>query len=270
MKPVYSLFLLIGLILLAGCETKITTDESPAPESREDRTFLQLKEYSFVSEAQVRIVDNYLKSAYIPALKRAGIQDIGVFKTRESETDTVDKLYVLIPFISLNQYHNLEEKLEPDQEYLDAGKDYLEARHDEPPYSRIESTLMVAFEDFPGLRPSKVSGAREDRIYELRSYESPTESYFKNKVDMFNAGGEITLFDRLDFNAVFYGEVISGSKMPNLMYMTTFTNQESRDTKWKAFFASPEWEKLMGMSKYENNVSQVDIYFLYPTEYSDY
>ena len=44
-------------------------------------------------------------------------------------------------------------------------------------------------------------------------------------------GGEIILFDRLDFNAVFYGEVISGSKMPNLMYMTTFDNQESRDAK---------------------------------------
>jgi hypothetical protein len=35
-------------------------------------------------------------------------------------------------------------------------------------------------------------------------------------------GGEVPLFVRLGFNAVFYGEVIVGSHMPNLMYMTTF------------------------------------------------
>ena len=87
---------------------------------------------------------------------------------------------------------------------------------------------------------------------------------------MFNAGGEIKLFDRLGFNAVFYAEVISGSKMPNLMYMTTFSDMSSRDTLWKAFFAAPEWEALKAMPKYENNVSHADIIFLFPTEYSDY
>ena len=87
---------------------------------------------------------------------------------------------------------------------------------------------------------------------------------------MFNSGGEITLFDKLEFNAIFYGEVISGSKMPNLMYMTTFSDQESRDAHWKSFFESPEWDTLKNMEQYKNNVSKGDIYFLYPTSYSDY
>ena len=87
---------------------------------------------------------------------------------------------------------------------------------------------------------------------------------------MFNAGGEVKLFDRLKFNAVFYGEVISGSKMPNLMYMTTFTDQTSRDEHWEAFVDSPEWKEISVLSKYENTVSHADIYFLYPTAYSDY
>jgi hypothetical protein len=30
---------------------------------------------------------------------------------------------------------------------------------------------------------------------------------------MFNVGGEIDLFEQLGFNAVFYGEVISGAKL---------------------------------------------------------
>jgi hypothetical protein len=104
----------------------------------------------------------------------------------------------------------------------------------------------------------------------LRSYESATEAYYKNKVEMFNAGGEIKLFDRLAFNAVFYGEVISGAKMPNLMYLTTFDNQESRDQHWKSFGESPEWKELIAMEKYKNNMSHIDITFLYPTAYSDY
>ena len=120
------------------------------------------------------------------------------------------------------------------------------------------------------MQASPLNGARKDRIYELRSYESPSEAYFKNKVDMFNAGGEVKLFKRLGFNAVFYGEVLSGPKMPNLMYMTTFANQESRDAHWKEFVDAPEWKELISMSKYDNNVSHIDITFLYPTEYSDY
>ena len=134
----------------------------------------------------------------------------------------------------------------------------------------MESTLMKAFVDMPKMQASQLDGPRAERIYEMRSYESPTERYYWNKVDMFNAGGEIKLFDRLGFNAVFYAEVISGAKMPNLLYMTTFPDQPTRDTLWKAFFEAPEWKELVGMSKYKNNVSHADIFFLYPTEYSDY
>ena len=106
--------------------------------------------------------------------------------------------------------------------------------------------------------------------YELRSYEAPTEEYYKRKVDMFNAGGEVILFDRLGFNAVFYAEVLSGPTMPNLMYMTTHENQETRDANWKNFVDSPEWTKLKVMPKYQNTVSKNVTLFLYPTEYSDY
>ena len=87
---------------------------------------------------------------------------------------------------------------------------------------------------------------------------------------MFNAGGEVVLFEELGFNAVFYAEVLSGDKMPNLMYMTTFKNQESRDEHWKAFGSAPKWKEISSMPKYQNNVSHIDRMYLYPTEYSDY
>ena len=237
---------------------------------KKGRDIYQLKIYSFETEEQIATTDKYLKEAYLPALKRLNISEVGVFKLIPNDSETLKQIYVLIPFTSLDQFKALEGKLAKDKAYLAAGSEYINASYDNPPYQRIESILMNAFQDMPNMEASKVKGPRKDRVYELRSYESATEAYYVNKVDMFNAGGEIKLFDRLGFNAVFYAEVISGSKMPNLMYMTTFSNQEVRDKLWKEFFSSPEWEVLMGEEKYKHNVSHADKIFLYPTEYSDY
>ncbi len=233
----------------------------------QNREFYQIKIYSLLNDEQVEMTDKYLRKAYLPALKKQNITNIGVFKPR---VDSIKKIYVLIPFSSLSQFETLDDNLEKDKIYMASGADYLKTSHEKPAYQRIESILLKAFVDMPIMLASPLNGERKDRIYELRSYESPSQAYFKNKVNMFNAGGEVNLFKRLGFNAVFYGEVISGPKMPNLMYMTTFANQENRDAHWKEFVDAPEWKELISMSKYDNNVSHIDITFLYPTEYSDY
>lgn len=233
----------------------------------QNQEFYQIKMFSFESDRQMERMDNYLEYAFLPALKRQGFQNIGVFKPR---LDSIKKIYILIPFSSLNQFESIENKLMTDGKYQNDGSNFIKVAHDKPNYNRLESILLKAFEEMPQLKPSPLNGPREDRIYELRSYESATESLYRNKVDMFNAGGEIELFEQLKFNAVFYGEVISGAKMPNLMYMTTHENDESRQQNWKNFGNSSEWDELKSMKKYQKNVSHIDKYFLYPTEYSDY
>ena len=272
MKSILPIILL--LLFITSCqksEEVAVTTETPADEPSESgREFYQIKTYTFGSDEQVATTDNYLAQAYLPALKRLGFKNIGVFKQRLNESDTLQKTYVLIPFSSMDQFLGVEEGLASDSSYLASGTDYINATYDQPPYLRIESTLLKAFVDMPWMKTPNLEGPRSERIYELRSYQSATEAIYVNKVDMFNAGGEVKLFDRLEFNAVFYGEVISGSKMPNLMYMTTFSNQESRDAHWKAFGDSPEWNEMKAMPKYQNNVSKNTKFFLYPTEYSDY
>lgn len=273
MKPKQYIYLLLLLFSVAACterapeETETVTE---APTATDGRQYYQLKAYTFGSEDQSSRTDAYLRDAYLPALKKLGIEPVGVFKNRPDEKDPTLKTYVLLPLENLDQLLPIEEQLNQDEAYAAAGKAYLEASYDQAPYQRIESTIMRAFSDFPEMAASPLTGPRSERVYELRSYESPTEKYYWNKVDMFNAGGEIKLFDRLGFNAVFYAEVVSGSKMPNLMYMTTFPDMPTRDTLWKQFFASPEWEGLKAMEKYQHNVSHADILLLYPTEYSDY
>ena len=119
-----------------------------------------------------------------------------------------------------------------------------------------------------GLAAPKLSAPKNERVYELRSYEGASEKLFRNKVQMFNAGKEINLFDRLGFNGVFYGEVVFGAKMPNLIYMTSFANMPARDAHWKAFGSDPEWKRLSALPEYQHNVSRSDITFLRPTDYS--
>ncbi|MGB5698685.1 NIPSNAP family protein, partial [Muriicola sp.] len=174
------------------------------------------------------------------------------------------------PISQPNTLDLIKESLEKDEELQKNHSLFLNAAHDAPPYDRIETLLLKAFKEMPALQASRVEGDRSDRVYELRSYESPTEALFINKVHMFNEGGEVALFQRLGFNAVFYGEVLAGPRMPNLMYMTTFKDMETRDLMWKAFVASPEWQGLINDPFYDNNVSKADILLLYPTDYSDY
>lgn len=233
-----------------------------------NRTFYEIKVYHFENAEQEERIDDFLENALIPALSRKGIRPVGVFKPIGNDTLKTKRVYVLTPFKSVRQYGEMPDQLEKDQQFKSLGKSYLEAAYNRPPYKRMESILLKAFSEMPGLKVPPLKNSPEKRVYELRSYEGPTEQIFKNKVHMFNEGGEVALFKRLGFNAVFYGSVISGSHMPNLMYMTTFEDMASRDEHWKAFGSDPEWKKLSSMPEYQNNVSKIDVLFLRPTAYS--
>lgn len=235
--------------------------------------FYQIKIYHLKSAEQEQKVDEYLEKAYLPALHRAGISDVGVFKpvtSADAGSSAEEKLiYVFIPFSSKEDFFNLNAKLQKDQKYLQDGAGYLDAKYNEAPYGRIETILLNAFEKSPKYNLPKLTSQKKDRVYELRSYEGHTEKISANKIQQFNKGDEIGLFKRLGFNAVFYGEVVAGSTMPNLMYLTTFENKADRDIHWDAFGKDDYWKKLSALPEYKNNVSKNVTKFLYPTNYSD-
>jgi len=232
--------------------------------------YYQLTVYHFTTPEQQTIIDQYLREAYLPALHRANIPAVGVFKALANDTATDKRIYVLLPVKSLQQVTDITGLLAADKTYQAAGKNYLDAAYTSPPYTRMENILLRAFAQAPNLILPKLNGPRSERIYELRSYESQTEKIHVNKVHMFNEGGEVALFKQLNFNAIFYGSVIAGSKMPNLMYITSFENKADRDAHWKNFGAAPEWKKLAALPQYQNNVSKNEQTFLFPTDYSDY
>jgi NIPSNAP len=233
--------------------------------------FYQIKIYHFKDSVQEKMMDAYLQNALLPALHKAGVNKIGVFKVIANDTAADKMLYVFITLKSPEHLLKLSQQLDADAVYQAAGNEYINAGYKNPPYTRMESILLKAFPLAPQMQlPGLKAPYNNERIYELRSYESATEKIYRNKVQMFNEGGEITLFKRLEFNAVFYAEVISGSHMPNLMYMTSFENKVARDAHWKTFGGDPEWKRLSSMPEYQNNVSHIDITFLRAAAYSDF
>jgi len=234
------------------------------------REIIQLRVYHFSDSIQEGKLDEYLRTALIPSLHRVGIGSIGAFKGIANDTAIDKKIYLLFSLGSMKEMQDLDRKLGSDKDFMKASTAFRSAPVKSPPYNRLETIFAEAFKLAPSIARPKLQSPRKDHVYELRSYESATEARFENKVEMFNEGGEVALFERLGFNAVFYSSVISGPRMPNLMYMTSFENMQERDAHWKLFVDSPEWKKLSAMEKYKDNVSHIDITFLRAAEYSDF
>ncbi len=235
----------------------------------QNREFYELKTYYLNSDEQVQMVDNYLRDAYIPTAHANGFDKIGVFKPIGIDTMEMKKIIVLTHASSLDRLLSLTDILSNDVEHQKMSESYWFAPHDAPAYLRIETTVGHAFTMMPQMQVPSFETPRKDQVFELRSYEGASEKHYRKKVEMFNEGGEVALFKELDFNAVFYAEVIAGPKQPNLVYMTSFKDMDTRNELWKAFFASPTWEVLSGKEEYKNTVSKADIFLLFPTEYSD-
>ena len=255
---------LFFLIFILSATLQMNAAEKPSKE------YYQITVYHYKTADQEKILDNYFEKALIPALHKINLKNIGVFKSLANDTAADKTLFVFVTIKSPNDVASIENKINADADYQTAGAAYINTDYKNPVYSRKEVIIAEAFPLAPKMKLPQLKSAKSERVYELRSYESVSEKIFANKVKMFNDGDEVGLFARLNFNAVFYSSVIAGSKMPNLMYMTTFENMKDRDEHWKAFGADGYWKKLSSMPEYQNNVSHIDIMFLRPANYSDF
>jgi len=232
--------------------------------------YYELKIYRLKDTAKNAVSDKYLKEAFIPAMHRAGVNNIGVFKPIEKDTAAGKMVYVFIPYKTSEQYFSVLTTLEKDKIYSEAGKEFLDAPYNDPPFTRYESVFMKAFSHMPEMKIPTYTTPRNERIYELRSYESATIEKARKKIQMFNEGGEMLIFEKIGANAVFYAQVLFGSLKPRLMYMTTYADMKSHDEHWAAFRAHPDWKTLSAKDEYKNTVTKANPYLLHPTDYSDF
>ncbi len=265
MKKKFSPVLLLSFCLLFILGSSFTVNHQTAtPE------YYQLTIYHFKNDAQLATTSAYLKNVYLPALHKNGLSNIGVFSSLDNDTSSDKKMYMLVPFSSMKKFESFANMLSAGILLKGDTSAYGSAAYSNAPYVRMENIILKAFKDMLHLQKPSLTAPLNERVYELRSYEAATEKLYRQKIKMFNDGGEVGLFNRLQFNAVFYAEVLSGSHMPNLMYMTTFDSKISRDEHWKNFVDDSVWKRISVMPEYLNTVSKADIFFLRPTDYSDF
>jgi len=265
-------FLLIAMALIAMTSCTQTSEQVQTVEIQTgtlQKDYFQLKIFSFESAEQEAMLDSHFKDALLPALHRSGIKNVGVFKPIDGRNERKDFMMALIPFQSLEQFEQLPALLKEDAEYQQSAQTYINAAHDNPPFARIESMILRSFSATPQLALPELTSPRSERVYEFRSYEAATEKLYDLKVEMFNEG-ESALFQDLKFNPVFFCEVLSSAHMPHLIYMITHADTSAQRLNWEAFGSHPEWERMKNLDRYQNTVSSITKYLLYPTEYSDY
>ncbi len=88
--------------------------------------YYELRVYSTKSEEQQKLVSDYWQNAAVPAYNRMGLQPVGVFT--ELEASPTNKIYVLIPFDSLDVVAAIPAKLAADAAYQAASADYMAAQ----------------------------------------------------------------------------------------------------------------------------------------------
>ncbi|WP_293308759.1 NIPSNAP family protein [Pedobacter sp. UBA5917] len=232
-------------------------DKLPAPQ----KEIYEWREYEMRFGSDQAQLENYFKTALIPALNKYGVATVGVFK--EWSPSEPAKFYLLTPYQSLDDYLSVAIKVKADADYIKNSAAYNSIPADKAVYSRFTSSLMLAFDGWPKI----VVPSKESRLFELRTYEGYSEDAVRRKIKMFH-DGEFAIFKRAKLNPVFCGEVVAGDKLPRLTYMVTCNNMEERNKGWAAFVADPDWKKLVSDAQYANTISKISNTFLVPTTYS--
>ncbi|MFZ0303699.1 MAG: NIPSNAP family protein [Terracidiphilus sp.] len=226
---------------IAASAFAVSGDATPQTTPATTREYYQIRRYSLINGPQQKLTENFFANALIPALQKRGFGPVGAFRLDVGpETPTY---YLVIPGKELDALARLDLELAADQQFLDAAAPFWNATSTAPSFQRVEVSLLEAFAGWPKLTPPAAAATKAKRIFQLRTYESPSNGEHVRKVEMFHSG-EFEIFLRSGFHPVFFGDTLAGSRMPNLTYMLAFTDTAELEAKWDAFRNDADWKKL--------------------------
>jgi hypothetical protein len=240
--------------------------QAPALLPAAPHDFYLLRRYTMQSGPQTTLTEHYFADALIPALNRLNLRPIGAFKLDIGpETPS---FYLLIPSPNLETLATLDLHLAQDAAFLKAADPFWAAPAIAPAFLRVESSLLTSFEGLAiPIPPAPPAGpAAPKRIFQLRTYESPSFQDHLRKVEMFRTGGEIEIFRKAGFLPIFFGDTLIGPRQPSLTYMLTFADMTELNAKWDTFSHDPDWKKLSTSPRYgfESIVSNIANLILSP------
>ncbi len=217
---------------------------TPSPNARE---YYLIRRYQLQAGPQTKLVESYFEDALIPALTRMAMGPIGAFKLDYGPETPA--FYLLIPGHTVEALASIELRLVKDAEFMKAAEPFWNAPATAPAFLRMESTLLSAFEGWPRLILPATTATKSKRIFQLRTYESPSDAAHARKVDMFHKG-EFEIFQKAGCHPVFFSDALIGSRLPQLTYMLSFANLAELEKGWAAFSSDPDWKKLSASPRY--------------------
>jgi len=226
---------------------KVQGQSSSAATTRE---YYQIRRYGLQQGPQGKVTQSYFSDALIPALGRMGMGPVGAFQLDIGPETPA--FYLLIPGSSAQALAELDLHLVEDADFMKAADPFWSATGAAPAFERVESWLLSAFPGWPKLTPPPSSATKAKRIFQLRTYESPSNGDHVRKVEMFHHG-EFEIFLRAGFHLVFFGDTLIGSRMPSLTYMVSFADSAELEAKWELFRNDPEWKKLSSSPRYASD-----------------
>ena len=218
--------------------------ERPPNQYIEVRHFQQRNSHAL----QPARLGEFLEKHHLPMTKRNDFGPVGYFNvTMGADTPM---LVMVLAHDSLADMEAKSARKAADKQWMRAADKIGSAA--EPPFVRMESSLLRAFDGMPKLEtPSAPTAGKSPRVFDLRIYQAETFRDVREKVNMFNKG-EIDLFRKVGVNPVFFGQAIVGSKLPNLTYMVWYDDLTARQAAWGKFIASDEWKEMSGKPEWAN------------------
>jgi hypothetical protein len=256
---------------VAGQAAGQTAGQAAAQDAKTDETagreYYLLRRYNLMTGQQLKLTSAYFSTALIPALARLGLGPAGAFRLEYGE-GTPDPI-LLIAGPDLKTLVELDLRLAADAEFMDKAAPYWNAASAAPPFERIDASLLIAFAGWPKLVPPPSSATKAKRIFQLRTYESPSNGEHVRKVEMFHSG-EFDYFKAAGCHPVFFGDVLAGPRLPCLTYMLSFADLAALEAGWDAFRNDPGWKKLSSNPRYSYDaiVSNISNLVLSPMECS--
>ena len=254
--PLY--LMLISTLFFTGCESKKECDSSCCSSSK--KQIYEWRIYTLTGDGAV--LDDFFKKTLIPAYNRCDVS-VGAFSLYQQSE--IEQRYLLFVYPDLNTYNKVRQTVWNDAVFRDAARPFFEETAPNPAYSEFETYLCEAFDKVPEIRiPDK-----SRTLFEFRCYHSPNEDANQRKIKMFNTE-EIDLFDKVGINSVCYGEILAGTRMPALIYLTWYKDEVTRNSAWSDFSAHPDWAAIRNKPEYKNTATNNIAKLLSPMPYSQF
>ena len=219
--------------------------------------FFSLINYAFESQEQRERFVSQLASTVIPRLNEQGIDRVGAFE----ESGQSESIYLVLPHQTIDASVAVRDEGPINLGNLEAHDLAMDSTYVTASRSLLRGLDFMAGFELPISTPT--------RVFQLRTYENPTEIARQKKIQMFRHG-EFEIFRRVGLAPVFFTETLFGTGLPSLTYMLSFDGVVALESAWDRFVKDSEWKTMIERPDYSDDllIRSIRNEVLFPTEAS--